>query len=518
MSALRPTLAKVFLRAEAVLAAQESAATAPAVLWSRIGESPQSFAIRVEAARGRVLAVVPAGFSVPAAVTPVELPAALHALLHPSRKARYRIAYGGRGAGKSHAIARALIVRAVSSPARTLCAREIQHSIRESVHRLLADTVTRLGLARWFDVGVATIRSHTGAEFIFEGLFANQNKIRSLENVSTCWVEEAAKVSEASWEILIPTVRAPGSEFLINFNPESEDDPTWRRFVVAQPPATLVEHVTYADNPFFPPELEAEREYLQRVDPDAHAHIWLGLPRALSDAQVFKGKYCVEEFTPGPGWDGPYLGADWGFAQDPTVLVRAWIAERTLYIEHEAYGIGVDIDKTPELFDRVPDARKYVIRADSARPETVSYMRAHGYPRVESVSKWPGSVEDGVAHLRQYERIVVHPRCAHTADEMRLYSYKVDRLTSDVLPDLVDAHNHVIDALRYALSPLIRLPPGQGFVTFMREKVEAHRAQQSQAATTPAAPDVPRFGYFANGEIRQTNGRRTAVPYRARDL
>lgn len=454
----------VLRQAAAVLARHKAIIAAPRVLWAGIDETPEHFARRLRRIRGQhsglLLAVVPHGYPLPAGVRPVELPAKCFRLLHPSQPKRYRVLRGGRGAAKSWSIARVLIVTALARKVRVLCAREIQKSIRDSVHRLLADQVDALGLFQYFEVGAQSIAAHNGSEFLFEGLWSNVNKIKSLEGIDLCWVEEAARVSAYSWEILIPTVRKPKSEFLINFNPEGETDPTYARFVTSPPPDAAVISVTWQDNPWFPPELEKERQYLERVDPDAAMHVWSGACRTQSDAQVFRGKYAVESFDVQPGWDGPYLGADWGFAHDPTTLVRCWIAERTLYIEHEAYAIGCDIDRTPLLFDLVPGAREHVIRADCARPETISYMTTHGYPRIRGVEKWPQSVEEGVQYLRQFERIVVHPRCEHVAQEMRLYSYKVDRLTGDVLVDLVDKHNHTIDALRYALQPLIRRSKG----------------------------------------------------------
>jgi phage terminase large subunit len=125
-----------------------------------------------------------------------------------------------------------------------------------------------------------------------------------------------------------------------------------------------------------------------------------------------------------------------------------------LWIDHEAYGVGVDIDDTPVLFDAVPDAGTWMITADSARPETISYMQKHGY-KMRGAVKGKGSVEDGIAFLRSFEEIVVHERCRHVADEMKLYSYKTDKLTGDVLPVLEDKHNHCIDALRYALEQVM---------------------------------------------------------------
>jgi phage terminase large subunit len=231
----------------------------------------------------------------------------------------------------------------------------------------------------------------------------------------------------------------------------------------------MTECVSFRDNPWLPRELAEEESYLASVDPDAHAWVWLGHPRTASDAQVFKGKYVSEPFTPEPDWSGPYLGADWGFAQDPSALIRLWIHNRTLYVDHEAWGLGVDIDRLPALFDQVPDARRYTIRADSSRPETISYLRQHGYSLIRPALKWAGSVEDGIAHIRQYERIVVHPRCARLLEELRLYSYKIDRLTGDVLPEVVDRHNHLLDAMRYALQPLISSRQGMGALMYIEE-------------------------------------------------
>ena len=157
-----------------------------------------------------------------------------------------------------------------------------------------------------------------------------------------------------------------------------------------------------------------------------------------------------------PDWSGPYFGGDWGFAQDPTALVKMWVYENVLYIEYEAYAIGRDIDKTPALFELVPGSDKEIIRADSARPETISYMQQHGYPRMRACEKWKGCVEDGIAHIRSYERIVIHPRCTHAQQEARLYSFKVDRLTGNVMAEAEDRHNHIWDSVRYGLEPVIK--------------------------------------------------------------
>lgn len=195
-------------------------------------------------------------------------------------------------------------------------------------------------------------------------------------------------------------------------------------------------------------------EYCRRTDPEAWDHIWNGNPKVISDAQVFRGKYLIEPFETPP--DARFFhGADWGFAKDPTVLVRAFAKDNRLYVDAEAYGIGVELDETPQLFDSMETARKWDIKADSSRPETISHIAKKGF-KIKAAKKWSGSVADGLAALKSFEKIIVHPRCKHTADEMRLYSYKVDRVTGDILPVLVDAHNHCIDALRYAFDGYIR--------------------------------------------------------------
>lgn len=371
---------------------------------------------------------------------------------------RYKVVYGGRGAARSWSAARALLILGAQRPLRILCARELQKSIRDSVHRLLADQIELLGLP--YQVLQTEIRHANGTLFLFEGLRYNVTKIKSLEGVDIAWVEEAERVSKESWDVLIPTIRKEGSEIWITFNPDQETDPTYQRFVLDPPPGAWVRKVSWRDNPWFPDELDAERRYLMRVDPDAAAHVWEGGTRQATDAQVLRGKWIVEEFEAGDDWDGPYHGGDFGFAQDPTTLVKLWIHQRRLYVERESYGIGLELDHTAEKWKRdVPGCEQYLVRADSSRPESISYLRRHGIPRIEGAPKWAGSVEDGIAHLRQYEQIIIHPRCKHAADEARHWSYKVDAQTGDVLPKLADGHEHIWDASRYALAPLIKQGP-----------------------------------------------------------
>ena len=368
-------------------------------------------------------------------------------------QARYKVFYGGRGGAKSWAFARALLVMGLQRKLRVLCCREFQNSIADSVHKLLSDQIGELGFTGRYDVTQKAITGVNGTEFIFKGLRHNATEIKSLEGVDVAWVEEAQSVSRESWDLLIPTIRKEGSEIWISFNPGRPDDETYQRFVVQPPDDAIVVKVGWRENPWFPDTLRKEMEYCRRVSPDDYQHIWEGEPRILTEAQVFKGRYAIEEFAT-PDNMRFFHGADWGFANDPTALVRCFIQGERLYIDHEAYGVGVELDETPALFDSIPTARKWAIKADNARPETISFMRKRGF-NISPAKKWAGSVEDGLAVLKSFEKIIIHPRCKHTIEEFNMYSYKVDKNNGDILPVIVDAWNHCIHALRYSLDGYI---------------------------------------------------------------
>lgn len=214
----------------------------------------------------------------------VDLPEKLAFLFEP---ARYKVAYGGRGSGKSWSYARALLAQGVSEPLRILCAREIQNSISESVHRLLADQIEALGLTAFYDVKETYIKGRNGTEFTFIGIRQQGvHKIKSFEGYDRCWVEEAQTVTDRSWDILIPTIRKPGSEFWIGFNPDLEDDPTYQRFVVSPPTGAVVVKVNWDDNPWFPDVLRQEMDDLRKRNPVAAENVWDGNCRSLAEGAI----------------------------------------------------------------------------------------------------------------------------------------------------------------------------------------------------------------------------------------
>lgn len=390
------------------------------------------------------------------------------------RKARYKVYWGGRGSAKSWGFAEALVRLAAALPLRVLCLREYQNSIKESSHKMLAMTITRLGMDSWFTVTNDSIRSRTGAEFIFKGCHNNLNSLRSMFGIDICWLEEAHSISEESWRVIIPTIREDGSEIWVSFNMDDENDATYRRLVARQRPDAIVHMVNYDSNPYFPSVLRAEMEYDRDTDYELYEHVWLGKPKRISKAIVLSGKYVGRDDLDPDGWledrggDGRVrLGMDFG-KSDPNALTRSYVQRhlaeingitrkvRSLFVTHEAYG---DVDLGHEFvdfLDSVPGTRRWRIGCDNARPETIRWMQNNGYPNAYAAEKWQGSVEDGIAYLRGFHRIVIDKgRAPNALREAHLWRWKVDPKIVDeygqpqVLPVLRDRDNHTWDSVRY---------------------------------------------------------------------
>jgi phage terminase large subunit len=368
--------------------------------------------------------------------------------------ARYKGAFGGRGSGKSHEFAKNLLKRCIEKPGtRAVCVREVQRSLEQSVKRLLTDKISEFGISDQFQIAKTEIATPGNGIIVFQGMQDHTSEsIKSLEGFHVAWIEEAQSVSERSLTLLRPTIREKGSEIWASWNPRNATDPVDQllRGANKQTDAIVVE-ANYRDNPWFPEVLRKEMEWDRAHDVEKYKHVWLGAYEVRSEAQVFRN-WAIEEFDT-PADAVHYLGADWGFSVDPSVLIRCHVNGRTLFVDYEAYRIGVEIDHLGQLFDTVPGARDWPIVADSARPETISYLNRNGFPKMESAQKGKDSVKEGVAFLQNYD-IRVHPRCIHTIDELGAYSFKVDKLSGMVTPHLQDNDNHVIDSLRYAVERL----------------------------------------------------------------
>ncbi|MBU9979650.1 phage terminase large subunit [Proteus mirabilis] len=386
---------------------------------------------------------------------------------------RYRGSFGGRGSAKTRTFAMMSAVKAYQAAEQgisgvILCGREFMNSLEESSMEEVKQAIRSIPwLNDYFDIGEKYIRTKCKrVNYVFCGLRHNLDSIKSKARILLAWVDEAESVSDLAWKKLRPTVRESGSEIWVTWNPEKDGSATDKRFRKTPPKNSIIVEMNYNDNPWFPDVLEEERlDDLNSLEYSDYAWIWEGAYLENSDKQVLANKYVVQSF-PDNLWqkaDRLLFGADFGFAKDPNTLLRQFILNDCLYIEYEAYGIGVELDHMPAFYDKIPESRKWPIKADSARPETISYLKRQGF-NISAAKKWQGSVEDGITHLRGFKQIIIHPRCKETAKEARLYSYKTDRITGEVLPVIEDKNNHCWDAVRYGLDGYITQKSNAGLL------------------------------------------------------
>ena len=391
---------------------------------------------------------------------------------------RYRSSWGGRGSAKTRSFALMTAIKGymfaeAGISGLILGAREYMNTLSESSMEEINQAIRSVPfLSKYYEMGENYIRTkNRRVSYGFAGLRHNLDSIKSKARILLCWVDEAETVSEIAWRKLLPTVREDGSEVWVTWNPEKRDSATSKRFrhekifddLTGELIGVGVE-MNYSDNPWFPEVLEIERRQDQANQDDAtYRWIWEGDYLELSEAQIFRNKYRVEAFDD-ELWktaERLFFGADFGFANDPSTLIRSFILENTLYIEYEAFGVGVELDEMAQFYDSVPLSRNWPIKGDCSRPETISFLRRQGF-NIEAAEKWQGSVEDGIAHIKGFEKVVIHSRCKHTLEEFRNYSYKKDRLTDEVLPIIIDKWNHGIDAIRYSLDGYIMARGGTG--------------------------------------------------------
>lgn len=216
----------------------------------------------------------------------IQFPAALQPLFTPKR---YKFIKGGRGSGKSWGVARALLIQGAGEVHRILCTREVQKSIQQSVHQLLKDQISALGLESFYEVLKTEIRGKNGTAFYFAGLSdMTADSVKSFEGCTRVWIEEGQSITANSWKTLAPTIRAAGSEIWTTYNPELDTDETHRRAVVDPHPDTLVIEMNYTENPWFPEVLEKERQHaeatMKRSD---YAHVWEGKCKPAVEGAIY---------------------------------------------------------------------------------------------------------------------------------------------------------------------------------------------------------------------------------------
>ena len=377
-------------------------------------------------------------------------------------KARYKIYYGGRGAGKSHSVAKALLIMGARSPIRVLCAREYQTSIKDSVHKLLCDQIELMNMHSIYEITQNSIRGKNGSEFAFVGLKNNVANVKSYEGIDICWVEEAQTVSRMSWNTLIPTIRKEGSEIWVTFNPELETDETYQRFVLKPPESAVVQKINWSDNPWFPEVLALEKDALKSRDPSAYQTVWEGLCRLTVDGAIFANEMQVAEL------DGRITKVtydptkpvhaifDLGWADSTAIWFLQFVGMETRLIRYhedsqktishylalmQTYGYMYDTLWLPH------DAQNKTLASNGKSIEEI--VRAAGY-KTRIIERTP--VADSINAARTIFRNCWFDRenCYDGLQCLRHYRYDVDPETGQFSRQpLHDIYSHGADAFRY---------------------------------------------------------------------
>ena len=377
-------------------------------------------------------------------------------------KARYKIYYGGRGAGKSHSVAKALLILGARSPIRVLCAREYQTSIKDSVHKLLCDQIELMNMHSIYEITQNSIRGKNGSEFAFVGLKNNVANVKSYEGIDICWVEEAQTVSRMSWNTLIPTIRKEGSEIWVTFNPELESDETYQRFVLRPPEGAVVQKINWSDNPWFPEVLALEKDALKSRDPSAYQTVWEGLCRLTVDGAIFANEMQVAEL------DGRITKVtydptkpvhaifDLGWADSTAIWFLQFVGMETRLIRYhedsqktishylalmQTYGYMYDTLWLPH------DAQNKTLASNGKSIEEI--VRAAGY-KTRIIERTP--IADSINAARTIFRNCWFDRenCYDGLQCLRHYKYQVDPDTGQFSRNpLHDQYSHGADSFRY---------------------------------------------------------------------
>lgn len=389
-----------------------------------------------------------------------EFPEHFEFLFHP---ARYKVLYGGRDGGKSWGVADALLLLAAQKKLRILCTRELQNSIKDSVHKLLSDRIAALGLVSAYEITLTSIKClTTDSEFIFEGLRLNADKIKSFEAIDIAWTEEAHKISYESWKTLVPTIRKDGSEIWVTFNPELESDETYQRFIVHTPKNAIIRKVNWYDNPWHSAALEEDRVQLKEQDPDEYLHVWEGHCR-----QTLKGAVYAQELRDAATSERirnvPYdatkpVHTFWDLGWRDAAAI--WFAQ-VVGFEYRIIDFYSTNQRTINHFLQVMQAKGYTYGTDYLPHDAGSTSMAAGGRTIEGLMRAAGrkvqvlertSVAVGINAARTIlpNCYFDEKKCADGLQCLRRYRYEFDdeNNTFSKVP-VHDEYSHGADAFRY---------------------------------------------------------------------
>lgn len=395
----------------------------------------------------------------------VEFPPKLATVLF--QPSRYKFIRGGRGSGKSWSVARALIIKAFSKPERILCTREVQNSIKQSVHQLLRDQIEEMGLQGFFTVLENEIRGLNGSQFFFSGLSdQTSTSIKSFEGCTLVWCEEAQTISKRSWRILTPTIRAAGSEIWATYNPELETDETHIMAVISPAPGTVSVELNYSDNPWFPAVLEQERLHAEAtMRPDDYRHVWEGQCKpAVEGAIYFEAMSATVKAgrireVPHDASLRTHVVFDLGMSDAMTLILVQKVASEIRIIHYIEGTQRILADYSAELKAlRLDDQPMnwgtlylphdgFHVRHQSGKDDA-TILRGLGWD-VQPVPNM--GVTTGIDRTREvFPRIYFNKeRTERLVECLKRYQWNINSRTGEAVSPLHNAFSHGGDALRY---------------------------------------------------------------------
>ena len=369
--------------------------------------------------------------------------------------------YGGRYSLKSHTVARVLLIRARQKKTRIGCFREFQNSISESSHQLLSDLIKQYGLNDFVVTDKAIVNRITGSDFLFKGLWNNEQSIKSIEGIDIAWVEEAQTISKESLEVLTPTVRKPGSQIIYTYNRFAEDDPIHTRLVLEGRPNTLIINVNYdvaIKHGLLPKVIFDEIEDDKKNRPSLYKHKWLGEP-STSERKIYKDWLIVDELSHHARLER--YGLDFGYSNDPSSLVAIYKYDGGYVLDEICYQKGLS---NKQIADIIKNQEQMLVIADSAEPKSIDEIYSYGV-NIKGAEKGKDSVNNGI-QIVQDQRISVTKRSVNIIREYKNYLWETDK-DGKILNVPEHTFSHSMDAIRYALSSILKQP------TFVMPKATA---------------------------------------------
>lgn len=362
--------------------------------------------------------------------------------------------YGGRYSLKSHTVARYLLIMARMQKTRVACFREFQNSISESSHQLLSDLIKLYGLNEFKVTDKSIINEINGSDFLFKGLHHNEQSIKSIEGIDIAWVEEAQTISKSSLDVLTPTIRKPGSKIIYTYNRLMEDDPVHVRLVLEGRPNALIIKANYdiaEKYHWLPDVIKAEIEDDKTNRPSLYRHKWLGEPNTL-ERKIYKGWRTIDEIPFGARlWR---RGMDFGYTNDPTVLVDIYEYDCGYIIDETIYSTGLSNKMIYDKVQVLPEPKTLII-ADSSDPKSIDELSLYGL-NIVGAKKGPGSVYQGIQFV-QGLKISVTARSVRTWKAYLNYLFIEDnsgKILNDP-DDSVHEWSNSMDSIRYGFNGVI---------------------------------------------------------------